>query len=442
MRDLALLTILLSFCAFALYRPWLGVLGLAVLGFMHPQGYATGFMREVPPYLTLFGVTSIALIAHFFWRRPRIALHWDWRLAGIALLWAWFAYTTSNAIAPSLAWTKFDLVIRILPPLVLLLLLIDTREKFDALLAIIALSICLVAFKGGYWALMTGFQDRVYGPPGSQYHDNNEFTVAIAMAIPLLMVWLATIRDRGPRLAILAGIVVCYGAALSSWSRGGLLALAVATLPLILLSRRKRLAIPFALAVFAAFATQLPDEWFNRMENAGNYPSDQSATNRLAVWEVGIDYTLRHHPVRGSGFESWQVLTDIKGGDIDWHNVYVKIAAEHGLVGLALWLSLLLGTLLRLTWLYRKAKRGGQHWLRLRGAMLGASLAAYLVGGMTLGIAYWALPFWLVVLSVRLEWIARQSKPVSRTSDGGPASLSMNLTHSGEQATQQAVSPH
>lgn len=412
MRDLALLTILLGFAAFALYRPWLGVLGLAVLEFMHPQGYAKDFMRDASPYMILFGVTIASFAMHFPWRSQRLPLLWDWRLAMLTLLWAWFAYTTVNAIAPSLAWEKFQLVMRILPPLVLLLLLIDTREKFDALLATIALSICLVAVKGGYWALMTGFNDRVYGPPGSQYHDNNEFAVAIAMAIPLLAFWLRTSGDRRHRLAILAGIVVCYGAALSSWSRGGLLALAMATLPLILLSRRKLFVIPFALVVITLFAAQLPDTWFSRMAGTGDYMRDQSATNRLAVWEVGIDYTLRHHPVRGSGFESWLVLTDIKGGGIDWHNAYVKMAAEHGLVGLALWLSLLMGTLFRLAWRAWRASGSGQQWLRLRGTMLGASLAAYAVGGMTLGITYWALPFWLIVVSVRLEWLAGE-RPTS-----------------------------
>jgi len=48
MRDLALLLIVLALCGMALARPWLGVLGLAVLGFMQPQGYAVGFMRQVP----------------------------------------------------------------------------------------------------------------------------------------------------------------------------------------------------------------------------------------------------------------------------------------------------------------------------------------------------------------------------------------------------------
>lgn len=419
MRDLALLTILLGFAALALVRPWLGVLGLAVLGFMHPQGYAIGFMQAPPVYLILFGVVSVGFVVHYLRYRPRLPLHWDWRLLGFVLLWAWFAYTTSVAIAPSLAWEKFFLVLKILPPLVLLLLLIDTREKQHYLLVIMALSILLVAVKGGYWALMTGFNDRVYGPPGSQFQDNNEFTVAVAMAIPLLVSWWREARDGKLRLAILAGIILAYGAALSSWSRGGLLALAVVTLLLILLGKRKWLSIPLLLLVLAGFFVQLPDTWFARMETIGTYQQEQSATNRMQAWQVGLGYTARNHPVAGSGFNAWPVLTDVKGGGIDWHNAYVKIAVEHGFTGLAIWSTLLFGTLFRLAWLSFQARRNGDAWLHRHSATLGISLLAYCVGGLTLGITYWELPYWLMAMSIRLEWTGRrQSDELSRHAGG------------------------
>lgn len=411
MRDIALLVILLAFVWLALLRPWLGVLGLAVLGFMHPQGYATGFMQGVPVYLILFAAVCTSLAVHLLRQRQSVRIPWDWRLGLLLGLWGWFAVSSHFSIAPWEAWDKYREVLKLLPPLALTLLLIDTREKLHYLIATVALSILLVALKGGYWAVMTGFQDRVYGPPGSQYADNNEFAVAVAMAIPLLLLWWQGTRDRALRLVLLAGIVLCYGAALSSWSRGGMLALAVMTLWVILHSRRKYLALPLLLVVGAGFFVQLPEEWFARMQTLSAYQQDPSAQGRLAVWRVGLDF-VAEHPLTGGGFNAWPALTLSSAGLRDWHSAYIEMLAEHGYVGLGLWLALLLGTILGLGLLRR---RRPDPWATGAAALLQASLLAYLVGGLTLGIAYWELPYHLVIMAVLLQ------RTIPRPGDAGEA---------------------
>ncbi len=399
MRDLALLFILLGMAWPAWRRPWLGVLGLAVLSYLHPQGYANGFLREAPVFFTLFAWVSLAAL-HQTWRQHAwAALPWrrllDWRVLGLLALWAWFGVTSHYSLAPWDAWDKYREVLKILPPLLLTLLLIDTREKLHYLILAIALSFLLVALKGGYWAVISGFHDRVYGPPGSQYSDNNEFAVALAMAIPLLVLWLR--EARGLRFVLLLGIALTYASVVSSWSRGGMLALAAMTLGLIWHSKRKLLAIPLLLLLLATLFVQLPEQWFGRMQSTANYQDDTSAGERLQVWQVGIDFAAKR-PLVGGGFNAWPALTLKEAGGLDWHSIYVKILAEHGYVGLALWGGLLGATLVRLTWGVRRHPA----WVREYGAMLQASLLAYLVGGATLGIAYWELPYHLVVLAALL----------------------------------------
>ena len=73
--------------------------------------------------------------------------------------------------------------------------LVETK----GLIATIAASFALVTIKGGYWAVMTGFADRVYGPPNSQYYDNNLFAIAVIMNIPLLVLWLRETRTKPMR---------------------------------------------------------------------------------------------------------------------------------------------------------------------------------------------------------------------------------------------------
>ncbi len=403
----------------ALARPWLGVLGLAVLGFMQPQGYAVGFMREAPVYLILFAVTVLSLIYHTWRDKTWSTLPWRrllaWQVWGLLALWLWFAVTSHFGALPWEAWEKYPRVLKILPPLLLTLLLIDTREKLLYLVATLALCILLPALKGGYWAVMSGFQDRVYGPPGSPWYENNAFAVAVGMAIPLLVLWWRQTRERGVRMALLGGIVLCYGSVLSSWSRGGMLALAAVTLLLVWHSQRKLLAIPLLLLMGAGFFVQLPEQWFGRMETLTAFQADASAQSRLAVWRIGLDAALRD-PVTGAGFNAWPVLTLSTGGSLDWHSAYVEMLAEHGFVGLGLWLALFLGALIGLGLLAWRHGRGESAWIGDHAAMLQAALLAYAVGGLTLGIAYWALPYHLLVIAVILAGLT--PREVRRASGG------------------------
>lgn len=408
MKDISLLLILLGLAWSAWMRPWLGVLGLAVLSFMSPQGYAEGFMRGVPVYQYLFAWVCISTLFHVWRDKSWTLLPWrrllDWRLYGLLALWLWFGVTSYAAVAPWEAWPKYFHLLKILPPLLLTLLLIDTREKLHYLMVTIALSILLVALKGGYWAVISGFQDRVYGPPGSAYGDNNEFAVAVAMAIPFMVLWLREARDRGLRIVLLLGIALAYAAAVSSWSRGGMLALGCMTLFLVWHSRRKWLAIPLLLGLGGLLFVQLPDTWFARMESVATYQADRSALERLDAWDVGLDFAATH-PLTGGGFNAWPVLTLRTAGGRDWHSAYVEMLTEHGYVGLALWGALLLATMVSATWRTRGVKQAGD------GAMVQASLAAYLVGGFTLGIAYWELPYHLVVIAALLNGLPGMPGP-------------------------------
>jgi probable O-glycosylation ligase (exosortase A-associated) len=301
------------------------------------------------------------------------------------------------------AWDKYLKVLKILPPLLLTLLLIDTREKLYYLIVTIALCILLPAVKGGYWAVASGFHDRVYGPPGSPYYENNAFAVVVTMTIPLLVLWWREARDKGLRLAILGGIALCYGSALSSWSRGGMLALGAVTLLLIWRSKRKYLVIPGLTLLGALFFVQLPEKWYGRMETISSYQADASAQSRMGVWRIGFDFAMQH-PISGGGFNAWPAVTLSTGGSLDWHSTYVELMTEHGFVGLAIWSGLMLGvlaSLARLSWRHRR----GAAWIGDYGAMLQASLVAYAIGGLTLGIAYWELPYHLIVIASLVGWL-------------------------------------
>jgi probable O-glycosylation ligase (exosortase A-associated) len=399
MRDHALFVILLGFIVLALYRPWLGVLGLAVLGFMHPHGYGEGFMRTFPAFQALLAATTTGYAFERFRLRRWPELHWDWRLMMLALLFGWYFVSAYFALAPIAAREKLVEVLKILPPLVLVWLLIDTREKLFLLLVTIALSIALVTIKGGYWAVMTGFGDRVYGPPGSQFGDNNEFSVAVAMTIPLLFIWLHESRDKLLYWVILGLIVLSFLSALSSWSRGGLLSLIAMSVLLVWHSRRKMLAIPIFILAALLVPMVFSEQWLARMGSILAFQDDGSAQSRLGIWRIGWEAALKD-PLTGHGFNAWPILSESNGRFLDWHSAYIEMLAEHGFVGLVIWGVLFAGTILSLGFLIRRCRQPNLIWAGPIAGMLQAALVAYLAGALTLGIAYWELPLWLIICAM------------------------------------------
>lgn len=308
MRDITLLAMLLALGWGAIVRPWLGVLALVFVGVMHPQGYATDFMQGFPAYFAVLLVVSLSAAWQMFRQRALPPLFWDWRLGVLGALWALFILTTAFGINPWAGWPRLIEVTKILPLIVLVLLLIDSREKLNWMLLTVALSLAVVILKGGYWAFMTGFHDRVYGPPGSQYEGNNEFAVATAMAIPLLVLWYRESESRALRWILAALVALGFASALSSWSRGGLLSVGAVALLLVWHSRRKWLAIPLLVGGAGLAFIGLSDEWLARMQTIATPELEGSAATRLELWRLGLDHALQR-PWSGGGFGSWIYLS-------------------------------------------------------------------------------------------------------------------------------------
>ena len=410
MRDMTLLLMLLALGWTCFIRPWVGLLALIFVGVMHPQGYATGFMQGFPAYMAFFSVVVLAAGWHFFRQRAWPRLFWDWRMAALALLWAQFILTTVLGINPWAGWPRLIEVTKILPLVLLVLLLIDTRTKLNWMLLTITLSLAVVMLKGGYWAFITGFHDRVYGPPGSQYEGNNEFAVATAMAIPLLALWYRETESRALRWIAAILIALGFASALSSWSRGGLLSISVVAVLLVWHSRRKWLAIPLLLGGAGFAFMGLSEKWFARMQTIATPELEGSAATRLELWRLGWDYALQH-PWSGGGFGGWIYLTLPVGASRAWHSAYIELVVEHGFPGLTLWGSLVFGSAVSLTLLIARNRRWRLPGLTDQAAMLRASLAAYMVGAAFLSIAYWELLFLLVAGAILLSRFAEAERP-------------------------------
>jgi O-antigen ligase len=138
---------------------------------------------------------------------------------------------------------------------------------------------------------------------------------------------------------------------------------------------------------------------------------------RIRVWQDGIAYALSH-PLTGAGFNGWIWVTKR-----DWHSAYVEALAEHGFVGFILWFALVFGTMLSLTRLPRMTRHIPEmKWVANYCYMLRASLVAYAVGAMFLGITYWDLLYHLIFIAVLVRKFALEELAQYECRVASPAS--------------------
>ena len=397
MRDYVVLIFLTGCIVAAIKKPWLGVLSLAVFSYLNPHAYAWGFVRTLPAYYVLF----LVVLFRSFTAKDRQPLPKDWRIPVFVMLWVYFAITSTFAYLPDVAWPRFWFVTKIYLPFYFTLVMINTRYKLYCLIVTIAASIGIPAFKGGIFAILHGFSARVYGPPATQFAENNAFAVAMLISIPLLLIWQKETLNPWFKKGILFAIPIIYAASLSSWSRGALITMVVLTLMLIWKSKHKFLVIP--LVFIGAFFVKdyLPQEWFGRMNTLETYQEDGSAMGRIGAWKAGWNHTLEH-PFLGAGFDGWMEVAQM-----DWHSSYVEMFSEHGFIAFGLWLSLILGTLISLTTLPKKTRQvEGMEWVATYCFMLRASLICYMVGTAFLGLSYWDLLYHLIFIAVLVKKFA------------------------------------
>ena len=405
MRDYVVLIFLAGCIYAALKKPWLGVLSLAVFSYLNPHAYAWGFVRSLPVYYVLFLVVAFRT----FTAKDKDSIPKDWRITVFILLWIYFAITSTQAYFPDIAWQRFWFVTKIYLPFFFTLVLINTRFKLYCLVVTIAASIGIVAVKGGLFAILHGFSARVYGPPATQFEENNAFAVAMLICIPLLLIWQRETRNSLFKKGILLAIPIIYAASLCSWSRGALITMTVLTLMLILNSKHKLLAIPLVLVGAFFVKDYLPQEWFGRMHTLETYQEDSSAMSRIQAWTDGWNHTLEH-PFVGAGFDGWREVTQR-----DWHSSYVEMFSEHGFIAFGLWLSLIVGTLISMTTLPKKTFQvEGMEWVANYCFMLRASLICYMVGTAFLGLSYWDLLYHLIFIAVLVKKIALEELAVKQ----------------------------
>ena len=401
MRDIFLTVVIFGSIPLILARPYIGVLLWAWLGFMNPHRLAWGFAVQFP---FAQAVAIATLIGMVFSREPkRVPLT---RETGVLTLFVlWMLVTTFFAFNQIDAWQQWDKVWKIQLMVFVTMMLMRTPERLQALVWLIVLSLGFYGVKGGIFTILTGGDYRVWGPAGSFIGDNNEIALALLMVIPLMRYLQLCSERRWVRIGLTAAMILSTISVFGSHSRGALVGIVAMTSVLILKSRKR-----FALALLMAVALPIgllimPQKWYGRMETIRDYRQDVSAMGRINAWGFAYNLAL-DRPLVGGGFETFRgYLFDIYAPNPDdfhdAHSIYFEILAEHGFVGLFLFLTLAFFAWRSCSWQIKQAR--GHLELSDFGdlaRMIQVSLVAYAVSGAFLGLAYFDLYYNLIAIVI------------------------------------------
>lgn len=424
MRDIALVIIIVGSLPYILRRPWVGILMFSWVSYMSPHRLTWGFAFDLP-FAAVTGAATLLALA-FTSDRKAIPLN------SLTVVWFLFllhiSITTVFAFNGSDAFDQWTQVIKIQVMVAATILLITTRQRFDALIWVITVSVGFYGVKGGIFSLLNNLQYRVWGPPGGFFEGNNELALALIMVIPLMRYLMLTNDNKWIRRLLLVSMGLCAVSIIGSYSRGAFLAGSVMALSLAWQSRY-RISLLTTICVAALVAGPfLPDRWTDRMQTIQTYEQDGSAMGRINSWHFATNLA-KDRPLTGGGFDTFtpnlfRLYAPEPDDFHDSHSIYFGTLGEHGFVGLALFV--LIGALsLKKAGRVRKLcrKNDDMKWARDASSMLRISIIGFATGGLFLGLQYFDLYYHLVGLTVILERIVSHNLGLvaAENSDAGEA---------------------
>jgi O-antigen ligase len=385
---------------------------------------AVGRVHQLFPALELLRPAilsgGIAILLFAFDRRPerRLAPLFITPTRVLIAFCGWMVLSVPTALVGS---TSFDLVVNnFLKTFVMFFVIagaIRGPRDLERLLWIYFLSATIYAavtitrFDGGADGWRLG---KLY------YYDANDFATFALTAVPFGLYGLVTARTALSRGFAAAGLLLLTLAFLRTGSRGGFVALLIMGGYLLFrftaVRLRWRMAAAGAIVVvglaaasaeyWARMSTILSDDDYNRTDESG----------RMQIWQRGIGYMLSY-PVFGVGPNNFGTaegtLSPLAkrqqfGVGVRWnapHNSFVQVAAELGVVGIALFIALFVTAFkaLRVAGWRRRTPRGEP---ALLSQTLTASLLGFAGGAFFLTLAYSEMLYALLAFSVAWHKVA------------------------------------
>ena len=400
MRDIFLVVFFVASIPFMLKRPSLGVIMWIWLSVMNPHRLTYGFAYDLQFAAATAGVTFLALAISKDEKRLTLTPP----VVALALFMLWMCLTSLFPFHDGAGYDMWSRVMKILLMTFVAIAVIHSKEQIHWVVWVIVGSLAFYGAKGGLFTLANGGNYLVWGPGGSFIEGNNEVALAFVMTIPLMRYVQIKLQKQWQKWGMTAVMVLTAFAAIGSHSRGALVAMAAMATFLWWKSRNKfamGLALVTAGIVVLSF---MPAEYFNRMHTITTYDEDSSAQGRINAWWMAFNLA-KDRPL-GGGFEiyDFDVFGRYAPNPLDVHaahSIYFQVMGEHGFVGVFLFMAIGAFTWMAASDAKRKAKGVAElDWVANLMDMVKVSMVGYGVGGAFLSLAYFDVPYYVMVIVV------------------------------------------
>ncbi|MFL6698580.1 MAG: putative O-glycosylation ligase, exosortase A system-associated [Vitreoscilla sp.] len=422
MRDLILLGMVLAALPFACRHTWVGILLWTWISIMNPHRLAWGFAMNMPFAAMAAGATVISLLI----TKDKVRLVANPAVIALILLTLWMVVTTMFAIYPDESWADLKRTFKIQAMTLMAIAALRERRHIELFIWVNALSLGFYGFKGGLFTVLTGGAQRVWGPPGGFIEGNNEVGLALVMVIPMMNYLRVVSTRRWVRLSLAALMLFTAFAVLGTQSRGAFLAISAMGLVLWWRSKEKALAAIVIGMTGLALTAFMPASWEERMQTIGATNQDASVMGRINAWQMTF-HLANDRPLGGGFFiytpEVFGKYAPVPDDVHAAHSIYFQILGEHGYVGLVLFLMVGAFTYATAMKIRKEArKREDAQWLYHLAGMMQVSMIGYAVGGSFLSLAYFDLPYnVMVILVVGLRWLQDKERVTEEVGAFGAA---------------------
>jgi putative inorganic carbon (HCO3(-)) transporter len=383
------------------------------LYYVRPTDFIPG-LSVIPLEKIIGGIALIALVSTLAFGRVKKKFPLELKL--LLLLFFHlvvsipFAYWRGGAFA-----IVFGGFIKAVTVALLVTLVVENFVQLRKLLWVQAASLVVITISS--IAIHHTESGRLMGALGGIFENPNDLAVNIAINLPLCVAFALLTRAKTKTAAWTVGILAMLLGVVLTYSRSGLLAMAVAIVICLwefgIRGRRFYLiAGALILSVVGVGVTFATPHYLTRVESIvrGNIEGSEDHGSWEARRELLVDSVEEaiHHPVFGVGAGQFGAATRT------WrvtHNTYSEFAAEGGFPALFLYLSILYLAFRNLRKIRSLAYYRENPEIRVFSGALWASLLAFVVGSFFASFEYELFPYFMVAYtSVLYRWCAQTSE--------------------------------